>query len=136
MEKTNVNLEVASFAMNCVEGVIAQKNSNLNKNYKTLVKKMPAMIQKNGLIGTLVFILSKFKNSKDSAHGEVLKNVMKWNNKNEKIKDVVQMKNDNAVEYIESITNLNSQDYRLVTKEMINLFGWIKRFADGMIEGE
>lgn len=141
MEKNNVNLEVSKFAIECVENV----KESTKKEYKTLVRKMPAMIQKNGLIGTLVFNLSNI--NKKQQHKEVLKNIIEWNIRNQRINDIVKdelndikkSENNNdydEVKYIKCITRLNSQDYRLVTKEMMNLFGWIKRFADGMIEGE
>lgn len=155
----NINLDVAKFAMSCVENVIKNpendkdkketnnKKIKLNpKDYKSLARKMSALIQKNGLIGTLVFNLSKLKKEH---HKEILKNIIEWNKQNSKINDIQKFdkgkfiftNNNNdeikvIMNYIEWITTLNPVEYRLITKEMITLFGWIKRFADGMIEGE
>ncbi len=144
----NVNLDVANFAMECVKKVKGTFNDKNKKQYKTLVRKMSALIQKNGFIGTLVFNLSKVK---DDYHREVLKNIVDWNISNYKINDIKNFKNDyeklqkeiddendlnRFTKYIEWATSLNQGEYRFVTKEMMNLFGWIKRFADGMIEGE
>lgn len=141
----NINLDVARFAMKCVNNVKENKSIK-SDDYKVLVKKMSTLIQKNGLIGTLVFNLSKVKKEH---HKEVLRNIIDWNKENYKIsnisnfdKDKMVFINDNAkdinliAEYIKWITSLKQDEYRLITKEMMNLFGWTKRFADGMIEGE
>lgn len=137
----NMNLKVANFAMKCVQDVANDKG--IKSEYKTLVKRMSILIQKNGFIATVVFNLSK--NDKIQ-HKKVLDNIIKWNAENDKInylldfKELGEMKktcNNSDVEwYISQITNLDQDKYRLITKEMMNLFGWIKRFADGMIEGE
>lgn len=145
----NINLEVSKYAMYCIDDVIAksksEKNTELGKKYKTLVKKMPALIQKNGLIGTLAFIFSKNKNDE---HAEVFKNIINWNLENDKIndlnrsgkfikekKDAINKKNmENMENYIDWMCNLEPTQYRQVTKEMMILFGWIKRFADALIK--
>lgn len=124
----NINLQVAKFALECVNKV---KDDN-RREYKTLVRKMPTLIQKNGYINTLVFNLSKQKNKN---HQEVLYNIINWSNKNEKIKYLLGEQSQ-IDQYIEKVVKLKQSQYRLVTKEMINLFVWIKRFADGMIEDE
>jgi len=36
----------------------------------------------------------------------------------------------------DKIIHLKSPEYRAVTNEVLALFNWLKRFADGMIEGE
>lgn len=132
----NLNLEVAQFALNSVKDVKDEENA---KKYKTLVKKMPVLIQKNGLVGTLVFNLSKIE--KEKQHELVLNQIKEWcmiNFKLEFIREKLEVnkeKEDNT-DFILKITELSPLEYRLVTKEMMILFSWIKRFADGMIEGE
>lgn len=152
-EMKNTNLAVAKFAFESVSRFMEENKGNLdktqnseetsdNKNlkeYKTLVKKMNILIQKNGMIGTLVFLLSK--SLKNKHHKEVLKNIRDWCERDIKLdflkekglKDTSKM--DNA-KFIENITNLTSREYLFLTQEMMTLFGWIKRFADGMIEGD
>ena len=76
-----MNLDVASFALSRVSYVMEKEDINL-KEYKTLVKKIPTLIQKNGYINTLVFNLSK-KNK--AQHKEILDNIIQWNLQNEKI---------------------------------------------------
>ncbi|ABS40544.1 type III-B CRISPR module-associated protein Cmr5 [Clostridium botulinum] len=150
----NVNLQVAQFALEKVKEVlnyyekeilkckeeereqIEKKQKMLSSKYKTLSKKMTVLIQKNGLIGTLVFILSKVK--KEKANELVLQHIINWCEEDCKLDFLrVDKENTNPNEaFIENITKLSNQEYRLVTKEIMNLFGWIKRFTDGMIEGE
>ncbi|KYN79029.1 type III-B CRISPR module-associated protein Cmr5 [Clostridium sporogenes] len=146
----NVNLQVAQFALKKVKQILEYEEIEKEKEkkkqklaadkYKTLSKKMTVLIQKNGLIGTLVFVLSKVK--KEKANEFVLENIVKWCEEDykldflrEKLRVDEENANSNEV-FIEKITKLSNQEYRLVTKEIMNLFGWIKRFTDGMIEGE
>lgn len=150
----NINLEVAKYSMSCVKQVIEKENSDNCKKYKTLVKKMSTMIQKNGLISTLVFNLS---NIDKPEHKLVLSQIAKWNITNPKISDLLKVDDkerdvfitaidntkvvktlDNSVliNYIAFLTNMDSQEYRFITKEMMILFGWVKRFVDGMIEDD
>lgn len=164
----NVNLQVANFAMKCVCSAIDNKDIN-NKEYKTLVKKMCILIQKNGLVNTLAFNLSKV----DKAHHfEVIKNIISWTNEDYKLTKISEKLYKNDIEFrdvqsyydekkrkaltkrnkeiisefIKNLTNtsisgnegseLSTVEYRLLTKEMMILFTWMKRFVDGMIEGE
>lgn len=143
-EIKNTNLAVAKFALECVDDVIKNDKTNKiinSKDYKTLVKKMNVLIQKNGMIGTLVFLLSK--SIKNKHHKEVLKNMRYWCEKDIKLdflkgkvfkdKDALEIEDS---QFIENITGLTSREYLFLTQEMMNLFGWIKRFSDGMIEGD
>lgn len=143
-EIKNTNLAVAKFALECVDDVIKNDKTNKStnsKDYKTLVKKMNVLIQKNGMIGTLVFLLSK--SIKNKHHKEVLKNIKRWCEEDIKLdflkrkvfkdKDVLEIEDS---QFIENITGLTSREYLFLTQEMMNLFGWIKRFSDGMIEGD
>ncbi|KOF58272.1 MULTISPECIES: type III-B CRISPR module-associated protein Cmr5 [Clostridium] len=153
----NASLNVASFAMKCVEEGKDDKYID-NKKYKTLVKKISTLIQKNGFINTLVFVLSKsnIENPKKEDiikkqyNNKILNDIIKWNYENDKINNLIDFEkyeidiNDNddkyntinIAKYIQAVTELNQSQYKLITKEMMSLFGWIKRFADGMIEGE
>ena len=141
-EIKNTNLAVAKFALECVDDVIKNDKTNKiinSKDYKTLLKKMNVLIQKNGMIGTLVFLLSK--SIKNKHHKEVLKNMRYWCEKDIKLdflekkglKDTSKM---DDTQFIEKITGLTSREYLVLTQEMMNLFGWLKRFSDGMIEGD
>lgn len=136
-DSANRNLNVAAFSMKCVQNVLNKNPENKDK-YKTLVKKMSTLIQKNGYISTLAFCYSK----SSIEHNEVLKNIIQWNCDNDKIKSLISNLNYNDKKhfsskdienYIAEIVKLEQKNYRIISKEMMILFGWIKRFADGMI---
>jgi CRISPR-associated protein Cmr5 len=109
--------------------------------YKSYVKKIPMMILTNGLGATFAFIYSKQKSydsKKNKKAGEkenpkngydlIYKQVDEWLKKD--------YKQNNDDELIQWIIDQDSQSYRAVTNEVLALFNWLKRFADGMIEGD
>lgn len=150
--KNNYNLALSKFALECVQKI----DDNIDKSkYKTLVLKMSTLIRNNGFINTIVFNLSKIaNNNKVNEHNEVFKNIIMWSMDNYKLRTIFVDARRKSIDeiytskltyndyvniipkYIEIIAELNPVEYRLVSKEMINLFIWIKRFANGMIEGE
>jgi CRISPR-associated protein Cmr5 len=96
----------------------ANKNKSIRDDYKSYVKKIPMMILNNGLGATFAFIYSKKK--KGNAYEVIYNQIQEWLKAN---KDLV-----------EWIINQDSQEYRATTNEVLALFNWLKRFADGMIE--
>ena len=108
----------AKFAYGCV--VEANKNDKIKNDYKPYVKKISMMILNNGLGATFAFVYSKKKNG--NAYELIDKQVLKWFHLDEK-QDLVKW-----------IIDQESQEYRATTNEVLALFGWLKRFADGMIE--
>ncbi|QAT61165.1 type III-B CRISPR module-associated protein Cmr5 [Acidilutibacter cellobiosedens] len=172
MSIKNLNLEIAQFAMksvldsvkemeSCVDGENkrekgkvgkpkedVKKDTKKNSPYKSLIKKIPVMVQKNGLINTLVFLFSK---QKGKEYKLALNHFINWSIINPKTKDMEsfkkikleedqfgedQFEKDKYKEYIKAVYGLSSKEYRILTGEMINLFVWLKRFADGVIEGD
>jgi len=99
--------------------------SKQQKEYKAYVKKIPMMILSNGLGATFAFVYSK--KDKD-AYGLIYKQVDEW------LKQCHIQKSDG--ELIKWIISQESPEYRAVTNEVLALFNWLKRFADGMIEGD
>jgi len=106
----------SQFAYGCV--VEANKDDNIKKDYKSYVKKVPMMILNNGLGATFAFIYSKKKDG--NAYELIYKQTTEW------------LKSDKNL--VEWIINQESQEYRATTNEVLALFNWLKRFADGMIE--
>ena len=120
-------LDRAKFAYNCVDKV---KDKPFKGNYKSYVKKIPTLIQVNGLAGTFAFIFSKKgkgSNPKE-AYEIIYKQVDDWLKQNYK-------KNNNG-ELVKWIIEQNPKLYRAITVEVLALFSWLKRFAEGMIEEE
>jgi len=96
--------------------------SKQQKEYKSYVKKIPMMVLNNGLGATFAFVYSKKK--KGNAY-ELIEN---------QIKDWFEL--DKKQVLVDWIIHQESQEYRATTNEILALFTWLKRFVDGMIEGE
>jgi len=116
--------------------------SKQQKEYKAYVKKIPMMILTNGLGATFAFVYSK--KDKD-AYGLIYKQIDEWLQKNYRTgqcdKNTECYKDEkesqcSKIDLVKWIICLNSPEYRAVTNELLALFNWLKRFADGMIEGD
>ena len=116
--------ERAEFAYECVEKVVDEyeKDSKTANEYKSYVKKIPTLIQTNGLSATLAFMYSKKKTY------EIIYNQIKeWLEKREFEIDK---------ELVKWVILKDSSDYRHITSEVMAFFVWLRRFAEGMIEKE
>ena len=111
-------------AANAFEKVKAQENNGSAQDYKRFVKKMPMMIQTNGLGHTLAFYYSK-----NGAHRQVYNDLKEWC-----AHSMDSISNDG--ELIEQIVNLDSEYYKWVTLEILAYLNWMRRFVEGMIDGE
>ncbi len=114
----------AEFAYEKVEEFVSEngKSSKKSKEYKSYVKKIPSLIQTNGLAATFAFMYSK-----KGTYEVIYKQVEKWLKEERKIKK-------DEEELIRWMINLPSPEYRRVTNEVMGLFVWLRRFAEGMIE--
>jgi CRISPR-associated protein Cmr5 len=126
----NIGKERAEDAYKNVEKVVKEngKSSKTSNEYKAYVKKIPTMIQTNGLNATLAFLYSK-KKTYEIVYNQIDDFLRK------------QYKNDNEIdndrELVEKILTLNSSaKYKKITIDVLSLLGWLKRFAEGMIEKE
>ena len=116
--------------------------SKQQKEYKAYVKKIPMMILNNGLGATFAFIYSK--KTKNESYDLIYSQINEWLNKNykngqcNKENECYKDKNIDCqkVDLVEWIICLDSQEYRATTNEILALFSWLKRFAEGMIEGD
>jgi CRISPR-associated protein Cmr5 len=101
------------------------------KEYKSYVKKIPALIKMNGLGATVAFIAAKKKddrNKKEYAYEVIYTQLQRWLVQ----KGLVERQQDLAA----AVVALDSLSYRMVTGEVLALFKWVSRFAEGLIEGE
>ena len=111
--------------------------------YKSYVKNVPMLIKTNGLGSTFAFIKSKRKKEKNkeipgteknpkNAYDLIYNQAKEWLKiDDKKLLDIGE--NDDLVE---KIISLNSPEYRALTIEVLAFFNWLRRFADGLIEGE
>lgn len=103
-----------------------------NKEYKALVKKIPMYIKTNGLGNTFAFIQSKAE--KNEHYKLAYEQTTAWL-KTEQNKLISQKLNEYE-NLVEALINIDSLQYRMVTVEVLAFFNWLRRFAEGLIEGE
>lgn len=121
----------AKFAWDC-----ANKEGNKdNKEYGSIVNKIPAYIKTNGLLNTLAFLYSKKTTGKN---GEVLKNIREWLTNNEY--GLITLSQNNDEKLLEHLTNsqkppkteneqVTARNLIQYTSEVLALFNWLRRFA-------
>jgi CRISPR-associated protein Cmr5 len=109
----------AEFALDAVKDVKDTKNA---KEYKSYARKFPSLVLTNGLAAAVAFAVDK-----GGAYTLLYNNISDW----------LEKKGFFAGEKLEDyVCSLNSDEYRVVTNEVLALFEWLRRFASGLIEGE
>lgn len=112
-------------------------NDKVKKAFRAHAKDVPMMIKTNGLGATLAFIKSKAKSETEKDKREYSYTIL-YN----KISDWLKSDNRNYLlanhknkELIEAVVSMKSNEYRALTIEVLAYFGWLRRFAEGLIEG-
>lgn len=127
----------AAYAYKCAEEA-AKESQEFARKYKNgVVRKIPMMIKTNGLGNTLAFARSKGDlNGSDEkkAWGKVYKQITDWleQHQNKYLLEGIKDKKDDLVG---NVIQLNSAQYRACTVEVLALFNWLRRFAEGLIDG-
>ena len=116
----------AEFALLCVKNIVAAYSKEEKEKYKGNVKKIPMLIKTNGLGNTLAFMRSR------KEHKLIYDHLSNWLRKPENPCKTLPEGKD----LLEFVISESSPVYRHVTKELIALLTWMKRFADSLIEGE
>lgn len=111
------------------------RDSKLGKDYRSAVRKAPAMVKMNGLGQTLAFLLSKeekeasaAKKSPDKAEGYLYKHLDEWLCGPEASVAWPDDLKDRPL--MERIMEVESTVYRQATQEALAYLGWLKRFAE------
>ena len=112
----------AAYAYQC-----AEEGAGLDKKkeYKSYVKKIPMLIKTNGLGATVAFIKSK-----GGTYDTIYTQLTGWFKKEENPMSF------EVKELAKDLCEMDSQQYRAITKETLAFFNWLRRFADGLIEGD
>ena len=133
----------ANYAFECAKvGEALNKPKKVDKAYKSYAKKIPMLVKSNGLGATFAFIFSKKKNEtdkKDYAYWTIYEQTDKWLRvEKASIFPFIPKKdkNGNDIELADALILLDSTQYRAVTNEVISFFTWLRRFAEGLIEGD
>lgn len=115
----NVAQRRADFAYQCA-GIDHKKPSE----YKSYVKKIPMLIKSNGLSATFAFMLSK-----GGTYDTITAQCKEWLNHY----SVLAGELNGNVDLVQKIIQLDSIKYRALTNEVLTLFNWLRRFAEGLI---
>jgi CRISPR-associated protein Cmr5 len=112
----------AEFALAEVKRVMGANDVKL-KEYKSYCKKFPSMAQSNGLAAAVAFAKEK---------GGAWRYV--YSHAEERLRNEKFFGEGKTL--LEYVCSLETAQYRVVTKEVLALFNWIRRFASGLIEEE
>ncbi|MDR1070712.1 MAG: type III-B CRISPR module-associated protein Cmr5 [Gracilibacteraceae bacterium] len=113
----------AEFALNAVKNVVAGKNEKAKKEYKSYAKKFPTLVLANGLAAAVAFAVDK-----GGSYAIVYNNISDWLIKSGYFANPTRLE--------EYVCAMSSDEYRVVTNEVLALLEWLKRFASGLIEGD
>ncbi len=118
----------AAFALERVKEAILDTKVD-NDEYQSYSKKLPMLIKTNGLAATFAFMLTK----KDSHSYKALgSDIVKWlatsnpgiSGDGERVLPV----------FLDYLLNIKSDEYRLITNEVLSFMNWHRRFVEGLIK--
>ncbi|MCL2425309.1 MAG: type III-B CRISPR module-associated protein Cmr5 [Oscillospiraceae bacterium] len=122
MQSNKIESGRAEFALKEVKRVVETNGVKL-KEYKSYCRKFPSMVQTNGIAASVAFMLDK-----GGTYDHLYDNINGW------LKECKLLPEKTTLETY--VCSLDSVQYRVVTKEVLALFNWIRRFASGLIEGD
>jgi CRISPR-associated protein Cmr5 len=123
----------AAQAWQCVEEV-KQRSDNVRGKYSTLARKLPSLVQVNGLGQALAFVYSKAKFQEKNrgpeaeANGLIFTQVSGW------VKEELGI--SGAENLLKLVVERKSDFYRRATAEAIAFLNWLKRFAEAELPTE
>jgi CRISPR-associated protein Cmr5 len=139
MANKDLDRKRAKFAYSCVKQFIGN-DEDKNKKYRGYIRNTPTMILNNGLGATFAFMFSKRLKKDGEVYNAIAENIYDWIIKDEN-KYLLKLDNkNNAQDKLEELMNqvieLPSSEYRMVSNEILSLLAWMKRFVEGLVEGE
>ena len=122
----------ATYAYACAEtGAKLDKKSE----YKSYVKKLPMLIKTNGLGTAIAFAFAKGSRNgvpvASNSWGLLYIQIEKWIIN----KDGLELMTFEENRFAKALTETDCQTYRAVTVEVLALLTWMRRFAEGLIDG-
>lgn len=116
--------ERADYAWDCITE-IERKQKEHKEKYESYVKKTPALILTSGLGNTLAFFNSK----EDEAYKDLYRHLNDWAKKRLNKEDTWDILRD----WIRD-ENTSSIDVFYLTREILNVLNWMKRFAEARLK--
>lgn len=127
----------AEFAFNYITNKV--ENIEAQKCFKSYVKNVPSYIKTNGLIETYAFIGMKKGNveKEELAYQYIYDLTNDWLMNEECSVKAIYNREDVQAEngLMKKFLQLSSEDYKLITKEILALFSWARRFAESELKG-
>ncbi len=93
--------------------------------YGTLARKLPSMIQVNGLGTALAFLLAKGKNKSKDGHMEIYTHISKWI-----LQELGLDGKYTSGSLMDMVRNEDMPTYRRATTEAIEYGIWLKRYVE------
>lgn len=113
----------AQFALEAVQRIVASADADKKKQYKAYARKFPTLVLTNGLAAAVAFAKEKH-----GAWDNIYEDTAAWLVEKEFFAPPTTLEG--------YVCSLDSDSYRIATKEVLALFSWLRRFAGGLIEGE
>ena len=103
------------------------------KQLRTICRKLPVLIQQNGLATTLVFLKGKEKkkneqSEKTNIEQQIYDVIINW------FVDCDYIKEDKKEKFLEELLECNMDTYMFMEKEAIEFAIWMRRNGDGIID--
>lgn len=118
----------AAFALERVKEAIANTKVDSDE-YQSYSKKLPMLIKTNGLAATFAFMLTKKDSPSYIALGS---DIVKWlATSNPGISATGERILPAFLDYL---LNIQSDEYRLITNEVLSFMNWHRRFVEGLIK--
>jgi CRISPR-associated protein Cmr5 len=144
--RQNIEQERARVAWQQVLGIKNDRTTSaLQKEYRTQVRKLNAMIQINGLGQALGFHYAKSEakpkegqtGPRKTEHYHLLDHLSQWMRTHFKAKNSDQIGPDfDGLLHWVTHEDTNSADYRRATTECLAFGTWLSRFAEAELEGD
>lgn len=135
VEKEKKRLERNSHVLNTLQEATFRNSkkdeAKLNaqkpkEQFKAHIKNIPMMVKANGLAAAFAFVFSK--KEKDKGYKKIEEITKDWLKKSEVMNLTLEPV------FHENLIQLSAIDYRRCTHEILALYTWLKRYADGMIK--
>ena len=128
MKQAMIESGRAEYALRVVKAIADHKSidNETKKNYKSYCQAFAGLVLSNGFAASVAFLKDKMGKSK--AYTYLYEDITGWLRKNKHLGEQQELE--------EYVCSLNSPEYRIVTREVIALYEWIRRFASGLIKDD
>jgi CRISPR-associated protein Cmr5 len=120
MSRSSLEQGRAAFAYAQVRDYVEGKGDSQRSEYRAYLKKLPTLVQTNGLAETMAFY-----HSKSGTYAEIYQQIGAW----------VEKQHSERLEgksFLEALLNMDSAEYRVIAVEVLALANWMRRFADAL----